>query len=128
MQIGAVTFFVNDMEKMVGFYRDVMKMEIEWDGGSFTGVRMENRVFFNLCQRNEGDKARFDYHERINGTMEISFGVPTPEDVDVEFERLVQAGATPVNQPVSQPYGLRDSAVADPEGNLIEIVAALPEE
>jgi lactoylglutathione lyase len=60
--------------------------------------------------------------------MEISFSVPLPEDVDKEFERLVKAGATPIKEPISQPYGLRESIVADPEGNLIEIVAGIPQE
>ncbi|MEK3751382.1 VOC family protein [Paenibacillus sp. FSL E2-8871] len=33
MEIGAVTLIVKDMEKMAIFYRDVMNMVIEWDGG-----------------------------------------------------------------------------------------------
>jgi lactoylglutathione lyase len=33
MEIGAVTLIVKDMEKMATFYRDVMNMVIEWDGG-----------------------------------------------------------------------------------------------
>jgi len=72
--------------------------------------------------------SQLDYPKGLNGSMEISFNVPTPEDVDKEFDRLVKAGATPVKEPISQPYGLRESVVVDPEGNLIEIVAGIPEE
>ena len=43
------------------------------------------------------------------------------EDLDGAFERL-QAGDTEVVQePVEQPYGVRDLAVRDPAGNLIRI-------
>lgn len=128
MEIGAITFFVKDMDKMVTFYRDVMKMAIEWDGGVFTGVKLKSGVFFNLCQRDAMNLSQLDYPKGLNGTMEVSFNVSTPEDVDKEFDRLVKAGATPVKEPISQPYGLRESIVADPEGNLIEIVAGIPEE
>lgn len=128
MELGAITFFVKDMEKMVTFYRDVMNMPIEWDGGVFTGVQLKSGVYFNLCQREVMGLSQLEIPKGLNGTMEISFNVPSPEDVDKEFERVVKAGATPVKQPISQPYGLRESFVADPEGNLIEIVAGIPEE
>ncbi|WP_339317575.1 phosphotransferase [Paenibacillus sp. FSL R10-2734] len=126
MEIGAITFFVKDMGKMVTFYRDVMNMAIEWDGDVFTGVKLKSGVFFNLCQRDVVGISQLGYPNGLNGTMEVSFGVPSPEDVDKEFDRLVKAGATPIKEPISQPYGLREAVVADPEGNLIEIVAGIP--
>lgn len=49
------------------------------------------------------------------------FDVPVFEDVDMEFKRVVEAGAKPVLSPVTEPWGQRTSYVADPEGNLIEI-------
>lgn len=33
-----------------------------------------------------------------------------------------------MEEPISQPYGLHEAVVADPEGNLIEIVAGIPED
>ncbi|MDN5860743.1 MAG: VOC family protein [Pseudonocardia sp.] len=38
--------------------------------------------------------------------------------VDPLFERAVGAGAEAVMEPVDQPYGSREFAVADPEGNV----------
>jgi catechol 2,3-dioxygenase-like lactoylglutathione lyase family enzyme len=40
---------------------------------------------------------------------------------DREFERVVELGARPVYQPRDEPWEMRSSMVADPEGNLIEI-------
>jgi predicted enzyme related to lactoylglutathione lyase len=43
------------------------------------------------------------------------------KDLDATFERVRAGGAEVVQEPVDQPYGMRDSAVRDPAGNLIRI-------
>ena len=42
-------------------------------------------------------------------------------DLDGTFERLEASGAEIVQEPVEQPYGIRDCAFRDPAGNLIRI-------
>ena len=42
-------------------------------------------------------------------------------DLDGTFERLEASGAEVVQEPIEQPYGVRDCAVRDPAGNLIRI-------
>jgi uncharacterized glyoxalase superfamily protein PhnB len=42
-------------------------------------------------------------------------------DLDGTFERLQAGGAEVVQEPVEQPYGIRDCAFRDPAGNLIRI-------
>ncbi|MGO1241818.1 MAG: VOC family protein, partial [Cellulosimicrobium funkei] len=50
------------------------------------------------------------------------FGVnlATP-DVDETFARIEAAGAEVVQEPIDQPYGVRDCAFRDPAGNEIRI-------
>ena len=43
------------------------------------------------------------------------------EHLDGTFERLQARGAEIVQEPIDQPYGVRDCAVRDPAGNLIRI-------
>jgi catechol 2,3-dioxygenase-like lactoylglutathione lyase family enzyme len=43
------------------------------------------------------------------------------EDLDGTFERLQACDADIVQEPMEQPYGVRDCAVRDPAGNLIRI-------
>ncbi len=43
------------------------------------------------------------------------------DDVDALFERLVERGADVVQEPIDQPYGVRDCAFRDPAGNLLRI-------
>jgi catechol 2,3-dioxygenase-like lactoylglutathione lyase family enzyme len=42
-------------------------------------------------------------------------------DLDSTFERVQASGAEVVQEPIEQPYGVRDCAVRDPAGNLIRI-------
>ena len=66
-----------------------------------------------------------------HSSIEIYFaqsGSPTPsrlavfvEDADVAYEKCRAAGADIVEEPVTQPWGLRGFTVRDPDGNLIGI-------
>lgn len=127
MKLGAIGFFVENFDEMVKFYRDVMKMKQNIDMNGFAGFVTEDGFYFNLCTRGVMENLTsmpISYTKGLNGTMQLSFGVPKYADVDVEYERLTKAGAKPISRPVSKPYGLREAYVADPEGNLIEIVSS----
>ena len=43
------------------------------------------------------------------------------KDLDGTFERLQASDAEVVQEPVEQPYGIRDCAFRDPAGNLVRI-------
>ena len=49
-----------------------------------------------------------------------SINLATP-DLDGTFERLQASDVEVVQEPIDQPYGLRDCAFRDPAGNLIRI-------
>jgi uncharacterized glyoxalase superfamily protein PhnB len=53
------------------------------------------------------------------GTFAI-LTLSTP-DLDATFAQLEASGAEIVQEPIDQPYGIRDCAVRDPAGNLIRI-------
>ena len=42
-------------------------------------------------------------------------------DVDAAFEKLQASGVEIVQEPIDQPYGIRDCAIRDPAGNLIRL-------
>lgn len=41
------------------------------------------------------------------------------DDVDATFERVRAAGGEVLQEPVDQPYGVRDCAFRDPSGNML---------
>lgn len=123
LKLDAVGLFVNNMEEMVRFYRDVMGMRTDWTGDANAelvsgGMRL---IMFGRSDFEAMTSRRYAYPSGANGTMELSFGLPAFEDVDREYARVVAAGATPVFAPADEPWGQRTSYVADPDGNLIEI-------
>lgn len=123
-RLDMVGIFVSDIREMVEFYRDVLMFEIEWDGqGPYAefkhgGVRLsmyERRLLPELLGQEPG------YPAGLNGTFELAIDMPLFEDVDPAFERVVALGGRPVYAPRDEPWGMRSSMIADPEGNLIEI-------
>ncbi len=119
-----IGLFVSDLPKMVAFYRDVLGLEIEWDGNGPYAEFHHEGIRFSMYERRLlpellGQTPSFT--SGINGTFELALDLPHFEDVDPAFERIVTAGATPVYAPRNEPWGMRSSMVTDPEGNLIEI-------
>jgi catechol 2,3-dioxygenase-like lactoylglutathione lyase family enzyme len=123
-RIDMIGIFVNDLAKMVAFYRDVLGFSIEWDGkGPYAEFQHEG-VRFSMYERALlpallGQAPGFP--SGLNGTFEIALDFPASADADRFFEKAVKAGATPVYAPRNEPWGMHSSMIADPEGNLVEI-------
>ena len=119
-----VGIFVNDLLKMVDFYKNVVGIEIDWDGNSPYAEFKHDGIRFSMYERNKllellGQEPSFP--KGINGTFELAINVGAPEQVDITFNRMVKAGAKPIYNPRNEPWKMRSSMIADPEGNLIEI-------
>ena len=124
MKLDGFGIFVQDMETMVTFYKDVLGFEIQWKQGEANVYLIKDDTLFLLYGREDFEKLtsrKYQYISGLNGHYEIALSVPTYSNVDKEFERVVSLGATPVLEPELEPWGQRTCYIADPEGNLIEI-------
>lgn len=123
-RLDMIGIFVNDLHQMVQFYRDVLGLEIDWNGqGPYAEFKHEG-IRFSMYERAQlpgllGQAPT--YPNGLNGTFELAIDLPTPADADRMFQRVVEAGGRPVYAPRDEPWGMRSSMIADPEGNLIEI-------
>lgn len=123
LKLNAVGLFVNDMEKTVSFYRDVMGMQTDWNGEPNAELYSDGArlILFSRKDFEKMTAKTYTYPSGLNGTMEIAFDLPRFEDVDKIYQQVIDRGAVPVFAPTDEPWGQRTSYVADPDGNLIEI-------
>ncbi len=121
-----IGLFVTDLTKMVNFYRDAIGISIEWDGeGPYAefnheGIRFamyERKMLTQLLGKTP------EYTKKVNGTFELAINVGEPENVDKEYEHIIQKGGEPVYGPRNEPWKMRSAMITDPDGNLIEIAS-----
>ncbi len=129
LKLNTVGLFVNDMETMVSFYRDVMGMQTDWAGAANAELHSGEvqLIMFSRKDFEAMTSRKYTYPSGVNGTVELAFDVANFSEVDAEYERVLNAGATPIFPPTDEPWGQRTSYVADPDGNLIEISSFVKE-
>ncbi len=124
MKLDGFGLFVNDMGKMIRFYRDVLGFEIKEDENTPNVYLIKDGTLFMFYGRNNFEKMtsrKYEYINGFNGHFEIALYVDTFEEVDKEYNKAILKGATPILEPTDEPWGQRTCYIADPEGNLIEI-------
>lgn len=124
MRLDGFGLFVDDMGKMIRFYRDVLGFEIKEEENTSNVYLIKDGTLFLLYGRNDFEKMtsrKYEYIKGLNGLFEIALYVDTFEEVDKAYEDAVSRGAVSVLPPETEPWGQRTCYIADPEGNLIEI-------
>ena len=128
-----VILFVEDMKKMVLFYKNIMGFDTDWDGGLWAEFKTKSGpLSLAMYDRKNFAKAVGESYyppKGINLTMEIAIWLPKFSDVDIEYERLMALGIKSfTGKPVTFPFGIRSFYIADPEGNLLDIGSTGQEE
>lgn len=124
MRLDGFGLFVNDMGKMIRFYRDVLGFEIQEAEDTSNVYLIKDGTLFLLYGRTDFEAMTgrtYEYVRGLNGHSELALYVDTFDEVDAAFRVTVSKGAQPVMEPTTEPWGQRTCYIADPEGNLIEI-------
>ncbi|MFF1376421.1 VOC family protein [Streptomyces sp. NPDC058308] len=122
---------VDDHDKALAFYRDVLGFEVRNDVG-FEGMRwvtvalpgqpgVEIVLEPPLADPNALAADRQAAAELMAKGMLRGVNFRTG-DCDATFERIRAAGGEVLQEPVDQPYGVRDCAFRDPAGNMLRFV------
>lgn len=119
-----------DADAALGFYRDTLGFEVRNDVG-YNGMRWltvghPDQPGTSLVLTPPAADPGITDEERRTVTEMMAKGTYAiltlaTADLDATFEDLESSGAEIVQEPIEQPYGIRDCAVRDPAGNLIRI-------
>ncbi len=113
------SFTVNDIEKSLAFYRDVLLFVVEerWEeGGVLRGVEVAAGSVTLWLSQDDWKKGR----ERAKG-QGFRVYCTTAQDIDALAQGIKARGGTLAEEPQDRPWGGRDFAVADPDGFTITI-------
>lgn len=118
--------FASDLTASLDFYRllglpvpgsDAPHVAVELPGGNTLSFDNEETI----AAMHPGWAAPSPSHGRIA----LALGVGTPGEVDALFEKVTAAGYSGVLAPYDAPWQQRYATVADPDGNWVDLFAAL---
>ncbi|WP_055482611.1 VOC family protein [Sphaerimonospora mesophila] len=120
----------DDPEASLAFYRDTLGFEVRNDVG-YDGMRWitvgpagqpDTSIVLHPPAADPGitdDERRTIAEMMAKGTY--ASVILATADLDGVFEKLQAGDAEVVQEPIEQPYGVRDCAFRDPAGNMVRI-------
>ncbi|WP_313817740.1 VOC family protein [Citricoccus sp.] len=119
-----------DPEASLAFYRDLLGFEVRLDVGEGTmrwitvgpAGQPDTAIVLTPPTVDPGlsETERQAIIEMMAKGTYAGINLAT-DDLDGFFERIQAAGADVVQEPIEQPYGLRDCAFRDPSGNMVRV-------
>lgn len=121
---------VDDQDRALAFYRDAVGLEVRTDatmGGMrwlTVGPRAQPEIEIGLMAMSQypgTSAADLQAAGALLAKGLLQGVIFATDDCDATFERIRQCGAEVLQEPIDQPYGVRDCAFRDPAGNLLRI-------
>jgi predicted enzyme related to lactoylglutathione lyase len=119
---------VDDHEKALAFYRDALGLQVrndvEFEGMRWVTVASPEQPDVEIVLEPPVADPHATEADRQAAAELMAKGqlrgvIFRTDDCDALFERLQASGAEVLQEPMDQPYGVRDCAFRDPAGNLL---------
>jgi predicted enzyme related to lactoylglutathione lyase len=119
---------VDDHDKALAFYRDALGLEVSndvsFEGMRWLSVRSPIQPEVEIVLESPVADPNASPADRQAVTELMAKGllravVFATDDCDATFERIRASGAEVIQEPIDQPYGVRDCAFRDPSGNML---------
>jgi lactoylglutathione lyase len=122
-RLGCVLLYVDDLDRAIDFYTSAFGLPLRFrhETGSYAELDT-GPTTLALCDRS---------FAATTGGVDLGDGRQPPtssvtlvvNDVAGLYARTVAAGASPVHEPVTKPWGRVSALIIDHDGNLIEIAS-----
>ncbi len=128
--LAAMFILVHDPDVALGFYRDALGLEVRADvasdGFRWVTVGAPGQNVDIVLSQPHGGRSETEGNALLSlvtsGSLQAA--IFRSDDLDVTFEKVRASGAEVLQEPISQPWGVRDCAFRDPSGNLVRIQEA----
>ena len=127
MKLGYVIYYVESVEKTLGFYEKAFGLKTKFlhESGEYgeleTGTTALAFASLNLAESNQ---INFKKRSKDFYSSDMEIGLVT-DDVNAAHATAVKAGAVEVKAPEKKPWGQDVSYVRDPNGFLVEICSSM---
>ncbi|OXM57160.1 glyoxalase [Amycolatopsis thailandensis] len=116
----------DDLEASLSFYRDILGFETRDEGPHRVAVGPPGQPRTSIVLHSPAAGPELTDEERATVAELMAKGtygaiVLSTSDLIDTFDRIQATGADVVQEPMEQPYGVRDCAFRDPAGNLVRI-------
>lgn len=121
---------VHDHDEALAFYRDLLELEVradvKYEGMRWTTVGPKGQPDVNIVLEPPGADPNAAPADRQAMKEMLAKGllrgvIFSTDDCDAAFEHIRAGGAEVLQEPMDQPWGVRDCAFRDPSGNMIRI-------
>ena len=123
--VGAITLFVEDLQRSKSFYEDVFGLTVTWEDEDSVGFKFENTIV-NLLRTpaahgliEPGAVASREAGSRFQLTIFV-------DDADAVCAELDRRGVALLNGPLNRDWGMRTASFTDPGGHIWEFAQQLP--
>jgi len=119
--------YVLDLDEALSFYTEQLGFEVRVDAPATPVMRWltvaaaddEHELLLAAVDQHMPPGDRVPMRELVaKGSFPVFVSV---HEVDAVYESLRSAGTEILQEPIDQPYGIRDCAVRDPSGNHLRI-------
>lgn len=125
MSLDAIGIIAKDPKQTIQFYELLGVKLIEAGGADHFEAKTPSGVRIMVDSETLIKKINPDWTKTPGGGVVLCFKQETPAQVDQAYTSVVEAGFKSVKEPWDAFWGQRYSSVSDPDGNQIDLFAAL---
>ena len=108
---------ISDMDRSVAFYRDVLQFNVDMHTSHYSILERDGS-FIHLHPADD------EIMSKMRGHIEIYIAVDSLDDL-WEHARQFQDKGVRIREPFTQPYGMREFHVDDPDGTTVFVGQAV---
>ena len=122
--IGAITLFVEDLERAKLFYRRVFGLDVFFEDPNSAVFKFGATLINLLLADAARDLVAPSAVGRSDAGPRFQLTIPV-DDVDATCAQLHELGVELLNGPMNRPWGIRTASFQDPGGHIWEIAQPL---